>query len=302
MHKIGIIGLGHVGSTVAHILLMKGLVDELVLIDSNTKKTKAEYFDFNDSFARTENSAVIKIDDYNELKDADVLITAFGDVAATARTDDRFAELPINLKNVKTVGQKIKDSGFHGILLNISNPCDVITNQLQKITGLSHEHVFGTGTFLDTARMQRAVGANFKEAPQNVNGFVLGEHGDSQFTAWSTVSIDNQPIQQFADAGKADLDKLDEEARHGAFTVVDGKGYTCYAIAACAVDIVKAIFTDKKQFLPASIYLKKYDLYIGYPAVISKDGVEHIAKLALTDEEQAKLDASAKTIAKKVEG
>lgn len=202
MHKIGIIGLGHVGTTVAHILLMKGLVDELVLIDENPKKVEAEYFDFSDSFARTETSAVIKQNDYDELSDADLVITSFGDIGATARTNDRFAELPINKKNAVEVGKKIKESGFDGILLNISNPCDVIVNELQRVTGLPHNRIFGTGTFLDTARMQRAVGANFNEAPQNVSGYVLGEHGNSQFTAWSTVKIDGRSLNELAKQGK----------------------------------------------------------------------------------------------------
>ncbi|WP_283584146.1 L-lactate dehydrogenase [Limosilactobacillus difficilis] len=299
MRKIAVIGLGNVGTTVAHDLLLRGLVDELVLIDSNEKKAQAEYFDFSDSFARIPNNAVIKLNDYGELKDADIVITSFGDVAATAKTGDRFAELPINLKNAETVGQKIKASGFDGILINISNPCDAIVNRLQGVTGLPHNRIFGTGTFLDTARMQRAVGHVFGEAPQNVSGFVLGEHGNSQFTAWSTVKIDGQPLTKLADDGKANLDELDKTARDGAFVVIEGKGYTCFAIAACAVEMVQAVFADLHQFMPASVFLEQYDCYIGYPAVIGKDGVERIQPVELTADEQSKLDQSAQTIKEK---
>lgn len=299
MHKIGIIGLGHVGTTVAHILLMKGLVDELVLIDENEKKVTAEYYDFNDSFARTEQSAVIKMNDYEELKDADVIVTSFGDIGATARTNDRFAELPINKKNAKSVGEKIKQSGFNGILLNISNPCDVVVGILQQVTGLPHEHVFGTGTFLDTTRMQRAVGAHFGEAPQNVSGYVLGEHGNSQFTAWSTVNLDGHPLVHLAEEGKVVLSKIDDQSREGAFKVISGKGYTSFAIATCAVRIIKAIFNNKHEFMPASVYMTEYDCYIGYPAIIGRNGVERIQKIALTDEEVASLENSVKTIKEK---
>lgn len=301
MHKIGIIGLGHVGTTVAHILLLKGLADELVMIDQNAKKVEAEYYDFADSFARTEHSAVLKCNDYGELADADIVITSFGDIEATAKTGDRFAELPINKKSAVEVGRKIKESGFNGILLNISNPCDAIVNELQKATGMPHNRIFGTGTFLDTARLQRAVGAHFGEAPQNVSGFVLGEHGNSQFSAWSTVRLDGQPISQFADAGKVDLEKLDEEIRQSAFTVVAGKGYTSTAIATCAVRIVEAIFNDKHEFMPASVYLEQFGTYIGYPAVIGKNGVEKIVLVKLPADEAEKLAASAKTIKDKEE-
>lgn len=86
MHKIAVIGLGNVGTTVAHMLLMAGLVDELVLIDKNEKKVAAEYNDFADAFPRTAHSAVIKQNDYRELADTDIIITAFGDIEATNRT------------------------------------------------------------------------------------------------------------------------------------------------------------------------------------------------------------------------
>lgn len=301
MHKIGVIGLGHVGTTVAHILLMKGLVDELVLIDHNEKKVDAEYLDFSDSFARTESSAVIKQNDYSELADADIIVTAFGDIGATARTGDRFAELPINKKNAAEVGKKVKESGFKGILVNISNPCDVIVNELQKASGMPRTRIFGTGTFLDTARMQRAVGDHFGEAPQNVSGFVLGEHGNSQFSAWSTVSLDGEPVTKFAEEGKIDLAKLDEGIKDSAFKVVAGKGYTSFAVATCAVRIVEAIFNNKHEYMPASVYLEKYGCYIGYPAVIGKDGVEKVKPIKLTAEETAKLENSVKTIKEKAD-
>lgn len=301
MRKIGVIGLGHVGTTVAHILLMKGLVDELVLIDHDEKKVAAEYLDFSDSFARTESSALIKQNDYSELADADVIITAFGEIGATARTGDRFAELPINKKNAAEVGKKVKESGFKGILINISNPCDVIVNELQKASGMPRTCIFGTGTFLDTARMQRAVGDHFGEAPQNVSGFVLGEHGNSQFPAWSTVFLDGEPVTKFAEAGQIDLAKLDEEIKESAFKVVAGKGYTSFAVATCAVRIVEAIFNNKHEYMPASVYLENYGCYIGYPAVIGKDGVEKIKSVKLTAAETAKLENSVKTIKEKAD-
>ena len=299
MHKIGIIGLGHVGTTVAHILLMKGLVDELVLIDQNAKKVNAEYLDFSDSFARTATSAVIKRNDYAELADADIIVTAFGDIGATARTGDRFAELPLNKKNAALVGKQIKASGFKGILLNIANPCDVIVNALQQATGLPRERVLGTGTFLDTARMQRAVGRHFGEDPINVSGFVLGEHGNSQFTAWSTVKIDGEAVTKLADQGQIDLAEIDQGIKDSAFKVVAGKGYTSFAVATCAVRMIAAIFADRHEFMPASVYLEKYGCYIGYPAIIGRAGVERVKPVDLTATEQAKLVESVKTITAK---
>ncbi|WP_435056261.1 lactate/malate family dehydrogenase, partial [Thomasclavelia cocleata] len=101
---------------------------------------------------------IIILGDYSDLKDVDIIVTSFGNIAATVKTGDRFGEFEINSKNAKEVGAKIKESGFKGILINISNPCDAISTILQETTGLSKKQVFGTGTFLDTARMQRIVG------------------------------------------------------------------------------------------------------------------------------------------------
>ena len=297
MHKIGIIGLGHVGTTVAHILLLKGLADELVMIDQNAKKVEAEYYDFADSFARTEHSAVLKCNDYGELADADIVITSFGDIEATAKTGDRFAELPINKKSAVEVGRKIKESGFNGILLNISNPCDAIVNELQKATGMPHNRIFGTGTFLDTARLQRAVGAHFSEAPQNVSGFVLGEHGNSQFAAWSQVRVLGQQITDLAAvSGQLDLEDLAEATKAGGYTVFHGKYYTNFGIAAAALRLVTAILNDANIELPVSNFREEYGTYCGYPAVIGQQGVVKPLQLNLTAEEERQLAASANYI------
>ena len=197
MRKMAVIGLGHVGATVAYTLVSQGIADELVLIDTNEKKVVAEKLDFEDAMPRLPYHVEIKTQDYAELKDADVIITAFGDIDASVRTGNRFAEFEINTKNAVEVGKKIKESGFSGVIIDISNPCDAVTSILQETTGLPRNQVLGTGTFLDTARMQHVVGDALGQDGRNVEGFVLGEHGNSQFVAWSTVRVNNKPITEF---------------------------------------------------------------------------------------------------------
>ena len=183
MRNVAVIGMGHVGATVAFTLFTHGIVDNLYLLDKNQAKAEAEYNDLRDTLARNDYHVNVFLGDYSDLKDVDIIVTSFGNIAATVKTGDRFGEFEINAKNAKEVGAKIKESGFNGILINISNPCDAISTILQETTGLSRKQVFGTGTFLDTARMQRIVGEELNEDPRNVAGFVLGEHGASQFTA-----------------------------------------------------------------------------------------------------------------------
>lgn len=294
MRKIGIIGMGHVGATVAFTLLTHGIADEMVLLDKNEKKVTAEYNDLHDTLPRNQTYVNIRMQDWSALKNADIIITAFGDISASVKTGDRFGEFKINAANAKEVGAKIKKTGFKGVIINISNPCDAVAQILQETSGLEKNHVFGTGTFLDTARMQRIVGEKLMQDPRNVEGYVLGEHGSSQFTAWSTVRVNNKiALQLFSEEQQA---AISAQSNKNAMAVAKGKGYTSYAIATCAVRLVQAVFSDARLFAPVSTYDPEFRTYIGYPALVGRDGIEKLVKLRLTDDEYAKLKASANKI------
>lgn len=299
MRKIGIIGMGHVGATVAYTLFTHGIADELVLIDKNEDKAVAEYNDLRDALARNNYYVNLIKQDWHELKDADVVVTAFGDISLTAKTGDRFGEFDVNAKNAKEVGEKIKNSGFKGVLINISNPCDAVAQILQETSGLSKNQVFGTGTFLDTARMQRIIGDQLAQDPRNVEGWVLGEHGSSQFIAWSTVRVNNQiAIQLFSENEQR---KLNKKPNENSFVVAKGKGFTSYAIATCAVRLIEAVLSDARLYAPVSVYNPEYKTYIGYPAIIGRDGIEEIIELKLTSSEKTKLQAAADKIKEHLE-
>lgn len=294
MRKIGIIGMGHVGATVAFSLFTHGIADELVLIDKNEDKVSAEYNDLHDTLARNNYYVNVRMQDWDALKDADVVITAFGDIAATVKTGDRFGEFKINAKNASEVGKKLKEIGYKGVIINISNPCDAVSQILQETTGLKKNRVFGTGTFLDTARMQRIVGEKLGQDPHNVEGYVLGEHGSSQFTAWSTVRVNNKiALQLFSEK---DQEEISAQSNKNSFIVAKGKGYTSYAIATCAVLLTQAVFSDAGLYAPISVYDPEFKTYIGYPAIIGRDGIEKLIQLKLTEEEHQKLVNSANKI------
>lgn len=294
MRKIGIIGMGHVGATVAFSLFTHGIADELVLIDKNEDKVSAEYNDLHDTLARNNYYVNVRMQDWEALKDADVVITAFGDIAATVKTGDRFGEFKINAKNAREVGKKLKEIGYKGVIINISNPCDAVSQILQETTGLKKNRVFGTGTFLDTARMQRIVGEKLGQDPHNVEGYVLGEHGSSQFTAWSTVRVNNKiALQLFSEK---DQEEISAQSNKNSFIVEKGKGYTSYAIATCAVLLTQAVFNDAGLYAPISVYDPEFKTYIGYPAIIGRDGIEKLIQLKLTEEEHQKLVNSANKI------
>lgn len=291
MRKVGIIGLGNVGATVAYTLFTHGLADELVLIDLNEKKRDAEFNDLRDAAARNDKYVKVDAGEYADLADADLVVTAFGSIKASVESGDRFAEFPINTKNAKQVGPAIKASGFHGILLNITNPCDAVTTILQQTTGLPKEHVFGTGTFLDTARMQRIIGEKFEINPRSVDGFVLGEHGASQFTAWSTITAGGQTVTKML--SEDERKELSQQPNKNAFKVADGKGFTNWAVASCAAKLVEMVFSNAHAYVPASVYVPALGTYLGYPAVIGWNGVEKVGNLELPADEQKQLEESA---------
>ena len=286
--------MGHVGATVAFSLFTHGIADELVLIDKNEDKVSAEYNDLHDTLARNNYYVNVRMQDWDALKDADVVITAFGDIAATVKTGDRFGEFKINAKNAREVGKKLKEIGYKGVIINISNPCDAVSQILQETTGLKKNRVFGTGTFLDTARMQRIVGEKLGQDPHNVEGYVLGEHGSSQFTAWSTVRVNNKiALQLFSEK---DQEEISAQSNKNSFIVAKGKGYTSYAIATCAVLLTQAVFSDAGLYAPISVYDPEFKTYIGYPAIIGRDGIEKLIQLKLTEEEHQNLVNSANKI------
>ena len=293
--KVAIIGMGNVGAAVAHGLIAQGAFDDYVLIDTNEAKVKADALDFQDAAANLNHHANITVNSYEALADADVIISALGNIKLQDNPNaDRFVELPFTSKEVIEVSKKIKEVGFKGILIAITNPVDVVTSLYQHYTGLPKERVIGTGTLLDTARMKRAVGVRFGVDPRSVYGYNLGEHGNSQFTAWSQVRVKGQPISKLT--SEEVLEEIATEAMRGGHTVFYGKKYTSYGIASAAIRLALAVISDAHEELPVTNYYAPLDTYLSYPALVGRSGIIEQLQLTLTEEEEAKLARSAQFI------
>ncbi|MTV83122.1 L-lactate dehydrogenase [Secundilactobacillus folii] len=292
--KIGVIGMGNVGATAAHYIVANGFADDLVLIDKREAKVQADALDFQDAMVNLPVHTNITVNDYSALEDADVIISAVGNIKLQDNAnDDRFAELTFTSAAAKEVGAHIKESGFHGKMVVITNPVDVITSIYQQVIGLPKNHVVGTGTLLDSSRMKRAVAAELNIDSRSVVGYNLGEHGNSQFTAWSTVRVLGKPITEIAKARGLNLDDLDHQAKVGGHTVFHGKKYTNYGVATAAVKLANTIMSDAQTEMPVSNYREEYGTYLSYPAIVGRDGVQEQLQLDLTDEELKKLQISA---------
>lgn len=294
MRKVAIIGVGHVGSTTAYTLISKQIVDEVVLFDTNTKLVQAELNDLVDGQMEQSHQVKLIAPDLTELATTDVLIFSAGNISILNGNSDRFAELNLTKTIVEEWAPKIKASGFKGIILNITNPCDVITSYLQELTGFPKERVFGTGTSLDTARMKHAVSEKINVHPTSVNGYVIGEHGESQFVAWSTVTIGGLPVAETLTSEQRT--ELDAAARKGGWITFNGKGYTSYGIAIQAAGIVEAILNDNQLVVPVSHYHSNEKCYAGSPAKVSTRGISESIPLNLTAAEKKKWQLTIQTI------
>lgn len=294
--KVGIIGAGHVGSDVAFSLVTQGICDEIILIDKVEAKAESEALELRDMSSMTHFYTAVTANDWEGLKEADVIIMAVG--PETLLRQDRMEELVETSRSVAEIVPKILATGFKGIFVNITNPCDVITMLIQKITGFDHSRVFGTGTSLDTARMRRVVGEALHINPKSVEGYVLGEHGESQFVAWSTVKIGGVHITDYKTETTLDLPALKATVRFGGWNILTGKGWTSFGIATATANIVGALLSDAKQVFPLAVFSEQTNTYIGQPAIIGANGVIDILEPSLTKEEQANFSNSAAVIRK----
>ncbi|EUJ30137.1 L-2-hydroxyisocaproate dehydrogenase [Listeria grayi] len=294
MRKLGIIGVGHVGAEVAFSVVTQGICDEIVLIDKNQEKAESEAIELRDMASLTAFHTTIHTQDYHELRTADVIVIAVGQ--SDLLHEDRMEELKATSKIIKEIVPKIVASGFKGIIINITNPCDVITMMIQAESDFPKDRVFGTGTSLDTARMKRVVGEALAINPKSVDGYVLGEHGESQFIAWSTVNVAGTAIQSLPEAKDFDLPALKDSVRGGGWKILLGKGWTNFGIATIAAKLTAAVFNDARQVFPLSVYDEALDVYIGKPALLGKEGIIHSVAMHLKESETAALEASAQVI------
>ena len=268
--RIGIIGLGHVGSTVAYTLCLQGLADELVLLDRNKMKVQAEYLELSDTIHNLPNEVVLIKDDDAALKTADVIVFCAGDITVLENATDRLAELRVTSKIVEDVAPKIVQSGFSGVLISVTNPCDVIALYLAELTGFDKRKSIGSGTLIDTNRLMYRSGRD--------DVLVIGEHGESQ------VALDVPDV----------IEKL---AAKTGWEIYAAKQHTAFGIASSVARIISVLEQDTGELLPISSYDESVGCYYSTLAKLSLDqGVVERVIPSLSSNERKRLQASIQTI------
>lgn len=301
--KVVIVGAGHVGSHVGYALISQSLADEIVYIDSNRAKAVAQALDLTDATNYLPVRTKVTAGDYSDAADAQIMIIAAGPLPSGNQT--RMDTLGQTIEILKEVTASIKKSGFDGIIVNISNPADVIAHYIQHTLNWAPERIFSTSTTLDSARLRRAIAQETGIDQKSITAYALGEHGESQMVAWSAVTIAGKPLSQWREEypdtfGRLDLDALADAGREGGWTILRGKGCTEFGIGASAAEVVRAIFYNENRVLSVSVLLDgqygQHDVYASVPAIVGRDGIAHIIELHLTPEEQEKFDASCRTM------
>lgn len=297
MSKIVVIGCGNVGMSYAYAIVnQKCNVSELILIDKDIEKAKGEAMDLNHSLPYSPNTLVIRSGDYIDCHNADIVVLTAGASQEIGET-----RLDLIYKNniiFKEIVKKVMDNGFKGIFLVATNPVDAMSYITYKNSGLPASRVIGTGTSLDTARLRYMLSRKLKIMPKNVHAYVMGEHGDSEFVAWSTsmigtINISNQLTNE-------EKEKIASNVRNSAYEIINRKGNTSYGIGTCLLRITNAILNDENAIITVSAY-DEDGLYISIPCVINKDGIREKLDINLNSEEEALLNNSKKIIKEVIE-
>lgn len=287
MKKVAIVGLGNVGIDYLNALITEdNLVNEIVLIDINKTKLEGEYLDICDSLAVIESSIKVYIGSYNDVRDADILVIAAGKNQEKGQT--RLDLLEDNKKIVKSITENAVLNGFKGIFIVATNPVDVMSYLVYKVSNFTPNKVIGSGTVLDTSRLKRIIKDKTNMNISDININVIGEHGDNLVVLWSLGYVNMIPVSNIF--SEREMGIMDEKLRNTAYEIINRKGYTSEGISLSLLEITKAILNNSNKILNISTYYK--GVYIGMPSLINMNGVKGVVNINITDKENKELERS----------
>lgn len=300
--KIAIVGAGRVGSTTAYTLATSGVVREVVLIDADRGRAEGEAMDI--AHAATFHAPVtVTAGDLADTAGAAVTVIAAG--AAQHEGESRPALLHRNLEALRGIVAEVVRVNPEGLLLIATNPVDALTFAALRLSGLSPSKVFGSGTVLDTARLRAELAAHYCVDARNVHAYVLGEHGDSEFVAWSTANLANVPLDEYCrltgmPCSPHEMVTIEKHVRDAAYEIIRRKGATNFAIAAALTRIIEAVVHDQASVLTVSTLVEGHygirNVCLSLPAILDRSGIRQVMPVPLSDDEVARLLNSAAAV------
>jgi L-lactate dehydrogenase len=302
--KVVIVGCGNVGSTTAYTIINQGLAEEIVLIDVNKDKSYAEALDMAHSIYFMNRNINIHAGEYSDCKDADiVIITASAPMPKDSSS--RLDMLAPSIKIIKSIVSSVMESGFNGIFLVISNPVDIMTYMVYKMSGLPKNQVIGSGTNLDSARLCCELADMYDLDSKSVSAYVCGEHGDSEIVSWHSAVIGGKSVENVMkdnpDRTKnITREDLQKQTIKAGWDIFNRKGNTCYGIAASAAAICKSILFNENHIYPVTVGLSgQYGIknaWLSVPTIIDRTGAKEIVEIRLDPDEEKALRHSAELL------
>lgn len=305
MSKISVIGAGSVGATIANDLMIQGVASEIVLVDINKKKAIGEALDIYQG-APFHSPAIVRPGDYEDTAESDIVVITCGVARKPGMTRLDLAQINVNI--LKDVTANVVKHAPNAVYVIVSNPVDVLTYVFTKISGIPENRIIGSGTILDTSRLQSELAKRFCISPKNVHAHVYGEHGDSQFVPWSLVHIANNHIDSYKESSPdkdrihwdKDYEEVESFVKKSGAVIIENKGATFYAVAMSVCHICKAIFADAGTALTVSTMMHgEYgveDVCLSTLNLVDRNGVRGKIMNKLSDEEVEKLHISAEKL------
>lgn len=304
-NKITIIGAGSVGASIANDMAVMNVATEIVLIDINQQKAFGEAMDIYQGLSFG-SPAIVRPGDYEDAEGSSIVVITSGLPRKPGQTRLELAQTNVDI--LKSITPNIVKAAPNAIYIIVSNPVDVLTYVFHKISGIPSERIIGSGTILDTSRLQSELAKEFRISPKNVHAHVYGEHGDTSFVPWSLATISNNHIAYYKENAPQNekirfngaYDEFEERVRTAGAVVIKAKGVTNYAIAMSVCHIVKCIFNGSGTALTVSSMMHgEYgleDVCLSVLCIVDSEGVRGKIQSRLTDEELEKLHASARKL------
>ncbi len=272
--KIAIVGVGHVGSTIAYTLILKDLADEIVLIDQSPEKANSDAHDLTHAQSFTDHIIPVKAGNIMASKNSDVIIIT-ASTPWKPQYNSRFDLGPENLLIFKNLIPQIARINPKGVMIIVSNPLDVMTYFAIRFSGFKPGRVLGVGTLIDSARFRKMLSEKYDIHPDDIRAYVLGEHGQTQFPALSIAFAGGEKISDASSCRE-----LLEQSETTANEIVRGKGYTNFAIAMATSLIVESIYHDENRTMPISTLMENYlnedNVCLSVPVVVGRTGIKKV--------------------------
>lgn len=298
--KVGVIGAGNVGASLVYALVLLNTCITVVLFARTLSKAEGEAWDIEDAIPLLPEMDVLPTNQYEDLADSDVIVVTVG--APPKEGETRLDMLSRNVDIIRSTMKELDRVAPNAVVIVVSNPVDVLTRIAIATSSRPENLILGSGTVLDTARLRYQLGKQLNVDKQDVHVYVIGEHGDSEFTVWSSAFVGGIPLNEFPMPEGSTLEQIKQDyteiTRKRGYAITERKGNTSYGVATVVAQLINAILRDEKKIFTVSVkadasYGIDSEVVLGLPCVISQQGIERKLLLPRNAEEQHLLETSA---------